>query len=93
MFQVIIKGQFSLTNRLSCDLDVEIHSQSMESVRVTTVLSGATTTPTYVLDPDHNILIKVRREGMTTSWSKDVVISKDKAPTSHMLYVSNLLIL
>jgi hypothetical protein len=81
-----------LANRLSCNLDVEIHSQSIESVRVTTVLSGATSTPTYVLDLDHNILIKVRRKGMTTSWSKEVVISKDKVPTSHMLYVSNLLI-
>ncbi|CAC5371342.1 VPS13B [Mytilus coruscus] len=38
--QIIIKGQFSLANRLSCDLDIEMHSPSLESGKVADVLPG-----------------------------------------------------
>ncbi|XP_063419366.1 intermembrane lipid transfer protein VPS13B-like [Mytilus trossulus] len=85
--QIIIKGQFLLANRLSCDLDIEMHSPSLESGKVADMLAGATASHTYVLELDDNIMMKVRRKGKTLSWSKDILISKDKVPSSQMIYI------
>ncbi|XP_052096921.1 intermembrane lipid transfer protein VPS13B-like isoform X1 [Mytilus californianus] len=85
--QIIIKGQFSLANRLSCDLDIEMQSPSLESGKIADVLPGATASHTYVLELDHNIVMKIRRKGKTLSWSKDILISKDKVPLSQMIYI------